>query len=329
MTVPVVREFALRFETLSGEALSSVGVVAGATTEIAVALTNAEALEPGESVLMTLTVIVQQLTLAEATPRITLSIEAAADAVAEETVEEATGVVLLNGAMVAHTRVRPATLVVEVLPRRFGLRFETLEGTALERARVVAGSTTEVTVALTDAEALEPGEAIPVTLTAETLDVNPPMVMLTEATPRAVLRIGTTINATSGTLTAEADVAGVTYIVVEPATLGVEVLSRRFALRFETPEGTALETAQVVAGSTTEVTVALTDAEALEPGETISVTLTAEEVGVVPPVVTLTAVASSAMLTIDAAVTAMSGTLMAEADIAGVMNAVVEPRHWR
>ena len=326
VTVPVVREFALRFETLSGEALSSVGVVAGATTEIAVALTNAEALEPGESVLMTLTVIVQQLTLAEATPRITLSIEAAADAVAEETVEEATGVVLLNGAMVAHTRVRPATLVVEVLPRRFGLRFETLEGTALERARVVAGSTTEVTVVLENAGLLEPDEAIPVTLTAEGVDVGvvPPMVMLTEATPRAVLRIGTTINATFGTLTAEADVAGVTYIVVEPATLEVDVLPRRFALRFETPEGTALETARVVAGSTTEVAVALTDAEALEPGETISVTLTAEEVGVVPPVVTLTAVASSAMLTIDAAANAMSGTLTAQANTAGVMNAVVE-----
>ena len=326
LTVSVVREFVLRFETLSGEALSSVEVVSGATTEVAVALTNVEALEPGEavSVSVTLTAVVQQLTLSEATPRITLSIRAAVDAVAGGTLE-ATGVVLLNGAMVAHTRVRPATLAVEILPRRFGLRFETPEGTVLERAQVVAGSTTEVMVVLENADLLEPDEAISVTLTTVTVSVVPPVVTLTAAASSAVLTIGAAVNVTSGTLTAEADVAGVAYIVVQPATLSVEVLPRRFALRFETPEGTVLETVQVVAGSTTEVAVALTNAEALEPDETVSVTLTTEGVDVSTDAAVLSVTASSAMLTIGAAVTAMSGTLTAKADTAGVMNAVVEP----
>ena len=324
LAVEVVREFVLRFETLSGEALSSVGVVAGATIEVAVALTDAEALEPGESVSMTLTAIAQQLTLTEATPRITLSIGAAVDAVIGETVE-ATGVVLLNGAVVAYTRVRPAVLSVVVLPRRFALRFETPEGTVLETAEVVAGSTTEVAVVLENAGALESGEAIPVTLTTETVSVVPPAVTLTAAAPGAVLTIGATVNVMSGALTADADTAGVINAVVQPATLGVEVLLRRFALRFETPEGTVLETAQVVAGSTTEVAVVLENADLLESGEEISVTLTVEGVDVSMDTVVLSMTVSSARLTIDATANAMPGTLTAKADTAGLINAVAQP----
>ena len=326
LTVLVVREFALRFEMLSGEALSSVEVVAGATTEIAIALENADLLEPGEavSVSVTLTAVIQQLTLTEATPRITLSIGAAADAVVGETVE-AMGVALLDGAMVAYTRVRMATLSIEVLPRRFGLRFETPEGTVLETARVTAGRAIEVTVALTGVEALEPDETVSVTLTAKGVDVGTDTVELSMTVPRAVLTINAATTATSGMLTAEADAAGLTNAVVEPATLAVEVVPRRFALRFETPAGAALETARVVAGSTTEVAVVLTGAEALEPGETMPVTLTAEALSVVPPMVTLTEATPRAALRIDATVNAMSGTLMAEADAAGLTNVVVEP----
>ena len=324
LTVSVVREFALRFETLSGEALSSVEVVAGATTEIAIALENADLLEPGEAVSVTLTAVIQQLTLTEATPRITLSIGAAADAVVGETVE-AMGVALLDGAMVAYTRVRMATLSIEVLPRRFGLRFETPEGTVLETARVTAGRTTEVTVALTGVEALEPDETVSVTLTAKGVDVGTDTVELSMTVPRAVLTIDAATTAMSGMLTAEADAAGLTNAVVEPATLAIEVLPRRFALRFETPAGAALGTARVVAGSTTEVAVVLTGAEALEPGETMPVTLTAEALSVVPPMVTLTEATPRAALRIDATANAMSGTLMAEADAAGLTNVVVEP----
>ena len=211
------------------------------------------------------------------------------------------------------------------MPRRFALRFETPEGTALETARVVAGSTTEVTVALTDAEALEPGETVSVTLTADTLGVNPPVVTLTGTADSAMLTIDAAVDAMSGTLTAEADTTGVMNAVVEPGMLAVEVLPRRFALRFETPEGAVLEMARVVAGSTTEVTVALTDAEALEPGETVLVTLTAEGVDVSTDTVALSMTAPDAVLTIGAAANATSGTLMAQANTAGLMNAVVEP----
>ena len=331
VTVVPEREFTLGFETLEGEALTEARVFAGGTTEVTVALTDAEVLEPGEAVSVTLTaqgVVVSStatVVLSMDEPRMPLTIDATGVAAGIAGSVTATGVVLLNGATVAHTQVRMATLAVEVLPREFALRFETPEGEALTEAQVVAGSTTEVEVVLTGAEALEPNEEVPVTLTAEGVGVSTDTVVLSMTAPDAVLTIAAATTATSGTLTAEADIAGVMNAVVEPATLEVEVLPRRFALRFETPEGTVLERARVTAGSTTEVAVSLTGAGALEPGETVPVMLTAEGVGVSMDTVVLSMTMSQAMLTIDAAANATSGTLTAEADTAGVMNMVVEP----
>ena len=324
LTVSVVRELILQFETLSGEALTEAQVVAGSMTDVAVALTNAEALEPNEAIPVTLTAEM----LGVDPPMVTLTAEASSAMLTIDAAVTVTSGTLMAEADlggVAYIVVEPATLAVEVLPRRFALRFETLEGEALTEAQVVAGSTTDVAVALTDAEALESGEEIPVTLTAEMLGVDPPTVTLTAEASSAMLTINAAVTVTSGTLMAEANITGVMNAVVAPATLAVAILPRRFALRFETLEGEALTEAQVVAGSTTDVAVALTSAEALEPGEEIPVTLTAEGVGVSMDTVVLSMTMSQAMLTIDAAANAMPGTLMAEADISGVMNAMVEP----
>ena len=82
---------------------------------------------------------------------------------------------------------------------------------------------------------------------------------------------------------------------------------REFALGFETPEGEALTVARVLAGGTTEVAVVLTNVEVLEPDEAVSVTLTAETVSVVPPVVTLAETTPRITLSIEAAVDAVFG----------------------
>ena len=213
-----------------------VQVVAGGSASVLVELAGMETpfgrarLLPGETVSVTLmtaetvNVVPPMVTLTETAPGITLSIEAAVDAVSGGTVE-ARGVVLSDGSVVENTSVSPATLAIEVVPRRFGLWFGTPEGAVLEVARVVAGSTTEVAVALTAvAGALEPGETISVTLTAEGVDVSTNTVVLSMTMPTAVLTIGAAVSATSGTLTAVADITGVMNAVVEPATLAVTVV---------------------------------------------------------------------------------------------------------
>ena len=129
--------------------------------------------------------------------------------------------------------------------------------------------------------------------------------VLSMATPRTMLTVDTEGVAAdvTGSVTAIGEVLSDGSVVgstsVDPATLAVEVLLRRFALRFETPEGTALETIQVTAGNTTEVVVVLTNVEALRPEETVPVTLTTAEVGVSTNAAVLSVTTPRAMLTVD------------------------------
>ena len=327
------RRFALRFETPEGAVLETARVTVGSTAEVVVALTNIEALRSGETVPVTLTtaevgVSTNAAVLSVTTPRAMLTVDTegvVADVTGSVT---ATGVVVLSdGSAAMNTSVDPATLAVEILPRRLALRFETPEGAVLEAAQVTAGSATEVAVVLGDADLLEPDEAIPVTLTAEGVGVSSDVPVLSVTTPRVMLTIAAAVDAMSGTLTAEADTAGLINVAVRPATLAVEILPRRFALRFETPEGAVLETAQVTAGRTTEVAVVLENADLLVPGETVTVpvTLTAEGVGVSSDVPVLSVTTPRVMLTIAAAVNAMPGELTADADTAGLINVAVRP----
>ena len=130
-----------------------------------------------------------------------------------------------------------ATLPVEVMPRRFALAFETPQGGVLNTAQVLAGGSTEVTVALENAELLLPGEVVMAPLVATGVTVDVPGLLLKKDVPSTTIAIGAAHNVaslsgsvrTSGTVILNgAEVPGT---VVMRGSLPVTVAKRRFALR--------------------------------------------------------------------------------------------------
>ncbi len=121
--VPVqpIRRFRLAFVPAT-----TARVLAGGTTEVAVALENPEVLRAGEQLLVslqptTVTVIPLELTLTSTMLHVPFTIEARHDAVPPLGMVVASGEVLSGDAPVANTGVVSTTLTVEIAPRRFRL----------------------------------------------------------------------------------------------------------------------------------------------------------------------------------------------------------------
>ena len=328
LPVRVVREFALRFETAAGEALEMAQVLTESMTAVVVALLNAGSLESGEVVMVTLdaatvTVDGSSVTLTQETTRGTVTIGADAGVASMSGTVVAMGAVELNGSAVEDTRVGAATLTVDVLAvaqviREFGLQFE-VQGAVATMAQVLAGDTTEVEIALVNPELLDfgSGEAVQVTLDAATVTVDGSSVTLTQETTRGTVTISADagVASMSGTVVAmgavELNGSAVEDTRVGAATLTVDVLAvepviREFGLQFEV-QGAVATMAQVLAGDTTEVEIALLNADSLESGEVVMVTLaTTTGVNIALISVTLTRESPSTTLIIGAAADARS-----------------------
>ena len=123
------REFAVLFTTLEDEPLDTARVLAGGATEVRVVLDNPDALHAGEAVEVLLAPDAQDfgfpdrllLTLTAAAPSMTATIVAAHDATPPLGTVIISGVVRLNDGVAPNTRVLPATLAVEIVPRQFRL----------------------------------------------------------------------------------------------------------------------------------------------------------------------------------------------------------------
>ena len=274
---PIIRQFVLSFVP------PSASVVTGATTEVQLVLSNPDLLaDDGSEVVavtlmattVTVTAPVGPVTLTRDTSSVTLTIDAAlADVGSLPEAVTATGVVMLGGSPVDDTAVASATLTVDVLAvepvvRVFGLQFE-VAGTVATMASVVVGTTTEVEIGLLNADSLELGEVVVVTLTPQTVTVDSSSVTLTRETTRRTVTISAASDVASllGTVIATGAVEDGSGAVddtrVESATLTVDVVARRFRLLVESvgEAGVALISERVVAGGTAEVVVRVLDVE--------------------------------------------------------------------
>ena len=282
------REFGLSFETLSGVPLATTArVLVGASTEVVVVLSNAGALLASESVRVsltteTVTVDSSSVTLTAEMPSKTLTISAAADVESLLGTVVATGAVELNGSVVDNTQVESATLTVDVVARRFRLSIESVDeaGVALISERVVAGGTTEVVVRVSGVETplgisrlfadeavrvdfvYEGGEGV--TLSSVLLGSGNPTPYLGEET-RSTATVTALLAATDGALVLAG--SGLSNAEIEPVTLAVTILPREFRLVFIPPE------IGILTGTTETVTLSLTGASLLLPGEKVVVGL--------------------------------------------------------
>ena len=314
----VPRAFALAFD------LASVSVVAGATRQVTLTLTGDRALAASDRFAV-------EFAYAPSDPDgggvevvalepVTFSMDSNAAVVTLSAATTATGGVLeasvldVDGATVA-----PATLAVEIVPRLFTLAFD------LASVSVVAGATTQVTLTLTGDRALAASDRFAATFTYAPSDPDGGVqimksVMFTAGSTAVVVTLEAATTAAGGVLTAlvpEADGAAVT-----PATLGVEIVPRAFALVFD------LASVSVVAGATTQVTLTLTGDRALAASDRFAVEFSYDPAGGGVEVVALepvmfTAGSTAAVVTLEAAMTATDGEL--EASVLDVDGATVTP----
>ena len=124
----VPREFGLSFAAPEGGSISMARVPAERPVGIAVVLDNPALLLAGETVRLTLsaqtvTTDISELTLSAQTSSATFMIGAASDRVSLPGMVDVSGGVFSGEAAVVNTRVLPASLPVEIVPREFTLSF--------------------------------------------------------------------------------------------------------------------------------------------------------------------------------------------------------------
>ena len=220
--------------------------------------------------------------------------------------------------------------------RTFSLMFTTPEGGALEAARILAGGSTEVSVRVTNPELLQAGEVLTVSFSYAGAGVGAEAVEFTAATTSAALVLEAVPDAPAGTLMAIGSGLRSTRVVIEPATLPVEVEAGKFALALATPEGAPLEALRLPAGGTTSLLVRLSGVESSlgVPSLGADDTLTAhlvytdgEGVTMSSQTVVFTADSTEVSVELNATLQAQPGTLTVRADSARVVdNAVAQTR---
>ena len=248
----IMREFGLRFATPEGEALEEVRVLAGGTTEVSVMLARPELLLSSEEVSVTLEATGVSIEQAGVSIEQVMFVLTAAMSSSERVVMSsservvigasggaggmltASGKVMMGGEIVEDTRVVEAVLPVRVM-REFWLRFETLEGRALEAARVLAGGSTRVAVALQNPGQLLSGEAVRVTLSAMLVTTDqPPLLTMEMSTAVVSIAAGTKARSRLGKVEASGEVLSGGSMVADTrvvsTSLAVEVVPRRFRL---------------------------------------------------------------------------------------------------
>ncbi len=293
------RAFVLAFDA------STVSVIAGATTQVTLTVTGDRALAASDRFAVEFAYdppdpdggveVVESVEFSEGTTAAVVTLEAATTA---------TGGTLTASVLEAEgATVAPATLGVEVTPRAFVLAFDA------STVSVIAGTTTQVTLALTgDTELIGENEAFAVMFSYD-LDGGVEVVEsveFSEGTTAVTVTLSAATTATRGMLTAsvlEAEGATVT-----PATLSVEITLRLFSLAFDAA------TVSVVAGGTTQVTLALTgDTELIGENEAFAVMFSYAPDGGVEVVesVEFSEGTTAVTVTLSAATTATRGMLTA------------------
>ena len=237
------REFEWVFRSPQGERLSTAGVVAGASTQLLVSLegVSGERLFEGEQVDVTLAPV-SGAVLSAVFPE-TASIQRGSPQAIVLTAFPDADRGGIDELQVQLTQTIPTELVDSVtippsttLPvRAFSglvLSFATPEGVA----RVLAGGTTEVVVALENPGLLEMSEVVRVSLSTEIVVAVPSSLTLTATTPRATFTIEARHDADppEGMVLASGRVMSgeerVAYTRVVSTTLSVEIVPRRFRL---------------------------------------------------------------------------------------------------
>ena len=223
--------------------------------------------------------------------------------------------------------------------RTFSLMFTTPEGGALEAVRILAGGSTEVSVRVTNPELLQAGEVLTVSFSYAGAGVSAEAVEFMAATTSAALVLEAVPDAPAGTLMATGGGLRSTRVVIEPATLPVEVEAGKFALAFATPEGAPLEALRLPAGGTTSLLVRLSGVESSlgVPSLGADDTLTAhlvytDEEGVTMSSQTVVFTADSTEVSVELSATlqAQPGTLTVRADSVTVVdNAVAQTTQTR
>ena len=216
--------------------------------------------------------------------------------------------------------------------RTFSLMFTTPEGGALETVRILAGGSTEVSVRLTSSGSLQMGEELTVTFSYAGAGVSAEAVKFTTATMSVALVLEAVPDAPAGTLMATGGGLRSTRVVIESATLPVEVEVGKFALAFATPEGAPLEALRLPAGGTTSLLVRLSGVESSlgVPSLGADDTLTAHLVytdgkGMTASsqTVVFTADSTEVSVELNATLQAQPGTLTVRADSARVVDSAV------
>ena len=337
-----LREFWLSFD----RRFSRAQVLTGRTTRVAVVLNNSALLLAGEEVRVmlsagTVAVDVPELTLTASAPNATFVISAAADVAPLSGMVDVSGEVRSGGVVVANTRVFPASLRVEILPREFALLFETPEGRPFPMAQVLAGGFTEVTLRLENSALLLASEEVRVMLSAGTVAVDVPELTLTASTPGAMFTVGATFDVAplSGMVDVSGEVRSGGVVVentdVRGASLPVGISQRVFRLLPLNEVGSVVTRLRVPAGRSAQVVVSLSGLEtqpglgvpSLAAGETLTVGFVYEgELGVsLSPVLGMF---SSENTRIEVALSATSlaqqeGSLMTVIIVGGLANASV------
>ena len=279
LPVRVLRNLPLRFGVVPGgsaDLIARTRVLAGNSTERVVVVLNEDLLLANELVVvalstMTVAVVPNVLLLARDMPRATFTIDAARDVRSLSGTVAARGWVLKDGAggALMDARVIPASLSVEILPRRFALSFTTPEGGPLSSARVLAGGTTAVRVALENPALLLADERVEVVFSMRTVAVGLDALRLTAdaSSETVVIAAAHDVASLSGEVGASGEVLRsggvvVMHTEVESASLlPVTILERVFDLSVEDEAGFPLSAVRVAAGRTTPLVFVLSGVE--------------------------------------------------------------------
>ncbi len=246
----------------------------------------------------------------------------------EASLIQTSGLLELIGSGLTNAVVESTPVLVQVV-RQFRLAFATPDGAPLAATRIMAGDATEVTVVLDNPETLGGGAVVLVTLSTEIVVASKSGLILTRARSSETLVISAPADADMprGAVVASGELQlgdGTTadYIEVVAGSLAVEVILRAFRLAFHVAK------VPIVAGATTQVTLTLTGDRVLAASDRFAVMFSYvpddPDGGVeVAESVVFTAGSTAAVVTLEAATTAMTGRLMAS--VAGIEGATVAP----
>ena len=246
--VIVPREFALSFVTPAGEALDEARVAAGGSAEVVVRVEGMETLAVASLVAGEMLTVALAYAGGTGVGVVPDTVEFSADST-EMSVTLTATVNATSGTLTAmasaapvNADVAPASLPVAIASREFALSFTTPGDKTLPDAalvRVLAGGATEVTVVLDNAGALLADESVRVSLIADTVTIEMPVLTLTAQAPSATLTIDAVYNATppSGMVEASGAVlsggAGVVNTRVASAILSVDIVARQFRIELD------------------------------------------------------------------------------------------------